>query len=331
MSSTSDRDELTNAWDALHGQVPGNGWQTIGICPDIPDRFQVGRRRSDDREALLINVGIFPRNLALPSGEGFDIERAPIAGAWLALTRRPAARQDIFTTMAEDLIRFLRPRPHGVVTTLHAFLDHVVAWQQFMARSGVRVLSRDAEIGLFGELYVLIQGLIHSKSQSDVIESWKGPLGHIHDFMWPFGSFEVKASQTPGPFHAHIRSLDQLDADRVSQLLLVAVSLTAGTEGRRLPDIIDEIQVIVADRPTAAMALQTRLLSAGYLEAHREHYTQHFDVSNVRCFEVGTSFPGLTTRNIPSAVRSAKYRLDIDLIVQPAFTLEKAFGMVGVF
>ena len=151
-------DELAVAWSSLAGSADvGEGWRSAQVSRHGAAMLHAGRRYPGGAEALLARFGsaALPAATKLPEGAGFRIERANPGGdgvAWLALTRKPDASLELFSTMARDIADALdacpaADEPMGLAT----LLGRVRAWQEFM-RKGTAPLGAEAEIGLFGEL-----------------------------------------------------------------------------------------------------------------------------------------------------------------------------------
>ena len=161
MAPQSDSGELPAAWRALSGSEARDGWRVSPVASGAA-RFLAGRRHPGGFESVLIrfaDTGL-PRDADLPNGQGFEVVRADPPGAgpgWLALTRLEAGRLDMFSTMAADVVSTIRSLDgSNPQVRLAAFLARVAAWQQFMKRGTERLLSPEAEIGLFGELVMLL-------------------------------------------------------------------------------------------------------------------------------------------------------------------------------
>lgn len=119
------------------------------------------------------------------------------------------------------------------------------------------------ETGLFGELLVLGH-LVSTMGGAAAMAAWRGgDQTEEHDFGLPDGDVEVKS--TIGEDRRHmIGSLSQLQATAGRPLWLLSVQVTgAGAgEGRRLPDLVDEI---AASLPQAlSEELRSRVETAGY-------------------------------------------------------------------
>src|SRR5690554_1513407 len=134
-----------------------------------------------------------------PTAKGFDIlpfsahERESSHG--IGLVRRSEASREIFIAMALDIVRTLERTASEATRkgdALHAILERLKEWQSFMTR-GPRPLSRDKQLGLFGELCVLKE-LLDSKLAAIALDCWLGPIHSAQDFHIYDGAVEVKAT-----------------------------------------------------------------------------------------------------------------------------------------
>lgn len=312
-------DEFLMAWKSLSGLSVEPGWQAIPIVPALPLELQAARRSPDNAEAVL--VGFPSMNLTssdkLPEGQGFVVERIDPQGdnkLWLALTRKAAGSEELFASMASDVVGALDDAVAAganELKLLRVFIGRVGAWQEFM-RKGQQALSPEAEIGLVGELTVLRSIIDAGVSAALAVESWLGPLDALQDFELGTGALEVKSTLSATGFPATIGSLEQLE-DSVRQPLYVAgVRLKQTTSGKTLPEIVDEMRCIVKGEAEAERLLAERLLAAGFTDQHSDRYSRRFTQAGTRIIEVSEDFPRLTRGNVPVGITKASYEVDLD-------------------
>jgi hypothetical protein len=179
-------------------------------------------------------------------------------------------------------------------------------------------LSREREIGLFGELLVLC-GLIDALGDNGAVRAWRGADAEEHDFGLP--SLDVEVKTTTSERRAHwIESLTQLVPTRDRPLWLVSHQLTAAGSGRgvSLSDLVDLVRakahsIVARDRVEEALA------SAGWLEDERERLTARWTRrTESAAYRVAGSFPRLTAEalrqgGIPlDRIPEVRYRVDLD-------------------
>jgi len=329
-------DEFLMAWSSLIIADSEPGWQAIALPSAGPLQVRAGRRSPDNAEAVL--VGFSSARLAaadkLPEGQGFAVERADPDGSgklWLALTRKFSGIAELFAAMACDVVGALdEAAASGAdeAKLLRLLVRRVGAWQEFM-RKGTQALSYEAELGLIGEL-ILLRAIIDTGVLPELaIESWVGPLDGIQDFELGTGALEVKTTLSTTGFPAKIGSLQQLD-DAIRQPLFVgALRLRQTSGGQNLPDVIEAIRLMIKENFEAQRLLAERLLAAGYIDTHIDHYARRFEPAGTRVIEVSDNFPRLTAGNAPIGVIRAMYDIDLDKALGENVSVEFALKKLG--
>lgn len=187
-------------------------------------------------------------------------------------------------------------------------------------------MSREREVGLFGELLV-VGGLISMLGAEDAIQAWRGGQAEEHDFGLPELDVEVKTTTSERRVH-WIESLTQLVPTRNRPLWLVSHQVTAaGTgNGHTVPDLVNVIRARIGSG-TARDGFENALSDSGWRENDREPLVTRWTrrTESIAYPVVGT-FPRLT----PDALRRSalpldripevRYRVDLDGLVGPQDT-----------
>lgn len=330
-------EELEAAWRALAGESGREGWRTISVAGQSRCRVLAGRHFPGNEEAVLVgfsSVSIPPAG-SFPAGHGFTVTTVDLGNAsegctWFGLVRQPAGRLEFFTMMANDVASALFTSEIAENDKLLAlFLGRVRAWQIFMERDREGVLGAEAELGLHGELVVLLSLLQSGVSPALAVHGWYGPLDGIHDFRFPAGALEVKATATAGTFPATISSLEQLDDSLISPLFLAGARFRLDAAGENLPRRVDTIrQLLHCDLSTLA-AFDTRLLHAGFFPAMSDRYTRAFVHDVTKFFRVEEGFPKITHRSVHTAIRRGRYEIDLDLVDCVEIPLTSVLSSIG--
>lgn len=271
----------------------------------------------------------------LPDGQGFAVERADPYGdgaTWLALTRKATGSPELFSAMACDVAGALdvavtdgadQPR------LMRVFLGRLKAWQEFM-RKGAQALGPEAEVGLIGELIVLVATIDAGVTASEALAAWMGPLDGVQDFELGTGAVEVKTTIATVGFSAQIGSLEQLD-DSVRQPLFVAgVKMRQLTTGLNLPDQVASARARVSIDAEAARLLAERLIAASYSDSHADRYMRRFETLGIRLIEVTPAFPRLLHATVPHGITRAIYYIDFEKAAGPQWDLTAALKKLGV-
>jgi len=338
MAAQSDMEALQAAWRALAGGQEESGWRTIPVNVHAPFMLLAGRRMPGGEEAVLVgfrNIRRIPDS-HLPQGHGFEVYRLPTDPTGghrllLALARRTGGSPELFTMMAEDIVRLLNTSTvveEGGI--LQRFLARIRAWQDFMDRHKEGVLSSEAELGLFGELLLLQRMIEAGGPPGNILDAWQGPLDGLQDFVFGPGGIEVKTTLSAGGFSVTVSALEQLDEGLCHPLFVAAVRLALDDSGVTLPAQADIIRDRLQGNLAALETLEVRLIQAGLLKTVVERYTRRFKRVSDTILPVKGDFPRLTRANVHPAIRKARYEIDIDLSGATDIGLSCALEILGV-
>jgi hypothetical protein len=333
----SETESLHNAWRALSESGLSEGWTTIEVWRSGPVRLLAGRHFPGNEEAILAGFSSadLPSASRLPSGRGFQVHHVDLGEhsqghSWLGLVRQGCGSPELFAAMAEDVFSVLKAlQTTSEKLSLAAMLDRTKAWQDFMERARPEAMSREVELGLFGELVVLRECLLAKVPPMAALDAWRGPLDGIQDFAFGAGAIEVKTTTSPAGFPATISSLEQLDRAQASPLFIAGVRLALGEQGHSLPELADRILQMLGD-PLAATVFSNRLLNVGFHAGMAAHFSRRFEEKGLVIRRVDQDFPALTRGTVPAAVTGARYDLDLDLVSAPAVPLCDTLDQLGV-
>jgi hypothetical protein len=338
MALRTEREELLTAWRALSAPSGSEGWRTIKVGDGGPCPLLAGRHFPGNEEALLVGLDSvrLPPTELLPQGKGFLVMRADIGGketgkVWVALCRQSQGSLDLFALMAEDIVATLDALKGADGEMLvNVFLARIRAWQEFMRRGISSVLSPEAEVGLYGEIVMLLALVDAGLHPTAAVESWMGPLDGIQDFSLGTGAIEVKSTVSPSGFSAKMGSLEQLDDSLIQPIFLSAIRLVLSPNGHTLTELVASARNILSINGSDLATFESRLIHAGFLVAVGESYTRRFVFVTMILFSVSDKFPRLTRANVPLEVRSTQYVLDLDLIHASKIELESVLKQLGV-
>jgi hypothetical protein len=221
-----------------------------------------------------------------------------------------------FAALASDLLESLtrmRDRRKAVSNCLER-------WRSFWLVNQAG-LSREAALGLFGELWFLARWL-HPITER-MLEGWQGPNGARHDFQWVEASVEVKTSATSpsgSPVHV-ISTLDQLSDPEQGKLYLFSLHVTDDAlASNDLPSIVQMITTMLAGHETCLARFSKKLAAAGYSPAHAEYYQRPLRILAEELYVVDSRFPRLTRSSfqtsVPAGVQDISYCLAIAACAQ---------------
>ncbi len=325
---------LERAWRALARQEAGEDWRFVHLAEMGAVSVEAGCHFPLGREALIVS---FPSSWSvnsarLPEGKGFDVAviegQTVVAGKTaIALVRRPEGSPDIFAIMVVDVLRTLEVAANAANRdVIEAFLERVREWQAFMARTH-RPLSPDAQIGLLGELWIL-RMLADTSLGVGALDCWQGPLRAAQDFHIRGGAIEVKSTVRTGSFLARINSIEQLDSTR-DPIVLCGLRFEEKTDGISLADIVSELREKFKDAGVQR-GFEALLMVMGYLDEHAPLYGRTLILKDARGFRSEGHMPRLTRADLPVAIRSAAYVLDLDALEVPSITVPDLINQFGL-
>ena len=179
-----------------------------------------------------------------------------------------------------------------------------------MRKHGVEGLTKEAQIGLFGELLFLAAHLVDRVPAHDLVNAWKGPTGGNQDFDIGGRCVEVKSTTVIPPVTVNIASMTQLDETLVELLLLCHVSLVLdGRDGESLPELVDRLRATIQIQDVSALdGFNAKLIEAGYLDSHSELYSDtRYRHRETTFFKVTDGFPRIVARDLRGGISECSY------------------------
>lgn len=198
---------------------------------------------------------------------------------------------------------------------LATILSRLALWRRFL-QNRVGKLSDEEIRGLIGELSVL-SCLVASRGVDSSLDSWKGPLGELHDFRLPNRRIEVKTWCNDSLPRIFISDPSQIVADETCPVWIAAVQISKSeTKGLTLPELAKDL---ARSMDTSQRELYYSLLADyGYLDAQSELYADYYSVIATVFYVVTASFPRIDPGAIPPAICSVKYAIDLNAIASHA-------------
>lgn len=173
-------------------------------------------------------------------------------------------------------------------------------------------LSLTEQIGLFGELWVMLNVLIPNIG-ARACALWSGPDSERHDFVGEGAHIEVKTTTRSEDKH-EISRIDQLRAPSGKKLLFASIQLER-TEGgaKTVATLIDEILAALGVDGKAIDAFEARLAKMRWHDGLRQSSElKKFNLRDAQLFEVEGSFPRLPDDYVPPrGITAMKYTIDI--------------------
>lgn len=186
---------------------------------------------------------------------------------------------------------------------------------RLLARAGE--MSREAEIGLFGELCVL-RGICQAQGTDVAVQAWLGQAGEEHDFR--LTDFDVEVKTTAQERRRHwISGSRQLEPTGSRQLWLVSVLLTLAPAGGgvTIGALHQKVRQLFsgANREQFDAQIEMGGWSEGILSRSERRWSIRYDPL---AFLVDASFPRITASGLSLAglslarIPELSYLVDVD-------------------
>ena len=306
-------DELVTTSDRSALQ---DGWYLRRIYPEADSGIFVAMRQPGAVPALLVEVDSTAVGVVAeyPSARGFELYPesvipGPRGRTRLCLVLADARYRDIFEVLVNDVSARIALTT-GEGEAVRTFIARLRVWQNFMRKHGVEGLSKEAQIGLFGELLFLADSLVDRVPAHDSVNAWKGPSRESQDFEIGGRCIEVKSTTVVPPVTVNIASMTQLDETLVELLLLCHVSLVLdASNGESLPELVDRLRATIQIQDVSALDdFNAKLIEAGYLDSHSELYSDtRYRHRETNFFKVADGFPRITERDLRGGVSECSY------------------------
>lgn len=238
----------------------------------------------------------------------------------LAMTLERDESTEVFEVLAADLAE-VASDSSSALSAIPAVLRRLEAWQACL-RAHRRGLSREEEVGLFGELECL-RILAEEIGFPQAVASWQGPLDGLHDFSRGGTALETKTALGPSS-QIRISRLDQLETGGLSHLVVIRPRLRESPEGHTVADLVASLRVEIARiAPNVRSDFDELLLRAGWREANPDaEVLVRAEVEGVSIYEVLDGFPRLTLAGVPAGIVDGSYLID-ERAVAP-FSLDRS-------
>lgn len=177
-------------------------------------------------------------------------------------------------------------------------------WRRFWGQLPTQALTREAQLGLFAELWFLAYWLVPAVGPGESVRRWRGPHGARHDFEQPGRSVEAKATTSTRGRLFRINGVTQLEPPENGRLLFFGMRLReeAGASNS-LPAVVEACRQCLASDPDAVGAMETSVIVAGYAARHEEEYVKlRLRVVEERLFDVRDDFPRVVSTSFPEGV-----------------------------
>jgi hypothetical protein len=187
-------------------------------------------------------------------------------------------------------------------------------WRRFWSDVNSRFLSKEQQIGLFGEIWFLHKWLGPTVGFEKAVGMWRGPGGARHDFETKKLGIEVKTAGNINGVHV-IHGVEQLEEPEGGALLLFSLLVRDEASGSELlPDLIHSVRETLASDFSSLNRFDTMLYASGYKDEHASEYQKIvLRIRSESLYRVTGNFPRLIPSSfalgVPSGVDELSYEL----------------------
>ena len=249
----------------------------------------------------------------------FFADRVGLTAAELTSLTSGSPNDDCWTDPAERaLLELVDALDAGASIGRVRMVQSVLTkWRRFWSDVALTLLSKEQQLGLFGELWFLARWLLPSIGTEPSALMWRGPLGARNDFEQPGWAVEVKTSGKLDGSH-QIHGLEQLLEPQGVELFLFSLLVRDEASGAEsLPKVVAELRGAVAGNHVLLSQFEGMLAAARYDDT----YTAEYDKLKLRIrsqglYRVAQGFPRLVPNSIseglPLCVSNVNYDLRLD-------------------
>lgn len=216
---------------------------------------------------------------------------------WLSFDLENNNFSNLFYTFCSDIVNSLS-NLNDEEQELNYLKKRFYNWKKMFQNILSKELSEEKEQGLYGELYFLYKYMIPKYGVDVAVSSWAGPHKFNKDFSVDETWYELKTSSVNATT-VEIRSINQLDSDKIGYLSVVKVEKMSPEYKGKLSSIFELIQVIMNE--ISSISIQddflNKLIESG-VGPENNFGSRRYDMKNIILYEVSKDFPRLTKTTI---------------------------------
>lgn len=309
-------------------------WDLLEAEPPRGDRLTVRKAMPKGRGDVLIAVDAAKHRyilVAIPPGEPCELGERISKGIAVQTVEMDVG-EGPFQPFVE--IACLEPQGHAALDIIvHELIEALEAgasigrirlvqnvlakWRRFWSGVGQGVLSKEQQIGLFGEIWFLNRWLSPSVGVTRAVQMWRGPTGARNDFEGQSFGIEVKTTGRVEASHI-IHGLEQLLEPPDGALFLFSLSVRDEANGvETLPRMVQEMRDRLTEDYASLSQFDATLYAAGYDDRLTSEYAKLvLRIREEGLYRVNEGFPRLIPSSIagglPPGVSTVTYELRLD-------------------
>ena len=316
-------DNTTLRWDLLEAQPPDGQRFTVRLaspsrCPQVFIGLDAARRRY-----VLVQVPPGePSTLSERTSKGIAVQTVEMnidgttsSAVFVEIACLEPGGHAALDIVTKELVEALVA---GASIGRVRLVQSVLAkWRRFWSGVAQNLLSKEAQLGLFGELWFLSYWLIPSIGIERAIPMLRGPVGARNDFEAQGLAIEVKTSGRVDGSH-QVHGLEQLLEPTDGVLLLFSLLVREEASGvNSLPQLVADLRARLSSDQARLVQFESTLQAADYEDAHISEYEKvKLRIRGQGLYRVAAGFPRLIpasiTGGLPVGVGMVNYDLRLE-------------------
>ena len=238
----------------------------------------------------------------------------------------------LFRALSEDLLASTDDLAEGRSDlAAERLIIRLERWQAMLRKKRDTLLSRQAIIGLVGELLFLRNRLLPILGVEQTLRAWRGPHRDEQDFANGDQIFEVKTQLNTADQYLLISSEAQLD-DTSGNIVVCHQTISSCTDDEDGAESLNKLVEDIRERCLAHSLVARDLLDAGLLGAgyqtRPEYDEEKWKPARSRFFEVMDDFPRLVPSQLPPGISRVSYRITLGTCERFERSLEWLDGII---
>ncbi len=219
----------------------------------------------------------------------------------------------LFATLCQDLIN-TKSDCKSESKAVRCVLNQIERWNKLFGKSRSNLLSDNAQLGLYGELYFLRKLLQQSKGDVfKVMHTWTGVEKTNKDFQGKDWAVEVKTTKTNNPSTVEIHGERQLDNVELPNMYLDLLSLNANNSvGEKVPEIVISVRELISDDVECQYLYEAKLQEVDYCLEHEKYYMRTlYQLRKETIYQVAENFPRIVEADLRDGVTDVNYKISL--------------------
>lgn len=270
---------------------------------------------SDGRPLLALRHAVTSAaSLRLPRFNGVEVGHGRATGSTddlLLLTLTDQSLRDVFWRLCIDIVDSTRSCS-SESEVVAVFVRRTWRWHHLLRGGSASHLSREAQMGLVGELAVLERFILPHTAPVAAVDGWLGPERAPKDFEFGHVGIEAKAHGPAARDEVQISSIDQLSRAGLSALFLCVTRVASSPDpqlGATVTEIADALRSHIENSDPAILGTFDAKLTAAGLDSTHDYSDTKWVVGETVVFEVREEFPRIEPALVSPSIVRVQYAL----------------------